>query len=659
MSNPSPQSVGKRPLRLGLALLLLTAGCARETPPPLPAENPRPHPLTAFSKDPIQLAQGRHLSVWWDALPDEVRNRSVPSGEESNVHPADYRGPDACRQCHLASHEKNYLSWSEHSHRWMNALANPSTVRGDFSAGASMFYRGGRADFVRQGDDFFMNLQRGRQRRSYRITQTIGSRFFQYYVGKQIDGPEPKDHHFYSKDHVLPFGYWLAQKEWVPVIHIGREVEDAARPDPFAPPDHGPYYAEYSASCNTCHTTFPLADLFGRRTRQMGAFAPTAMHFSMRGYLEEAHPDLIDPKTGMMAFRGATNNSTHRQVSMTAAVSERTAFPGEAGNPMHGWEASRYAATLGVSCEACHLGSRQHIDSEGQVPPRFSPASPYLRFEAAQAPPSAATHDNVNWACGRCHVGPRPQFAGGMATWNSVEYSDAMRGSCYSKLRCIDCHNPHRAIGPTWSQTADRDDAVCLKCHQQYQPDDRRLQHTHHPIGSEGARCMNCHVPRINEGIEDVVRTHTIYSPTRADMIEANHPNACNLCHTDKPIDWTLRVLKHWYGKTYDEARIAANYPKRDRPVGLGWLDSKNESVRLVAVEAMTRRRDFFALPRLLDALDDPYLVNRQFAYKGLQEMLNVRLSDFGYRFYASRDERRKPLADLRARFVPAEKIRK
>ncbi len=159
-------------------------------------------------------------------------------------------------------------------------------------------------------------------------------------------------------------------------------------------------------------------------------------------------------------------------------------------------------------------------------------------------------------------------------------------------------------------------------------------------------------MPRINEGVEDVVRTHMIFSPTRADMLEANHPNACNLCHTDKPIDWTLDALKKWYGKSYNEDRIAANYPQRAKPVGLGWLDSKNESVRLVAVEAMTRRKDKWALPQLLNALDDPILVNRQFAYKGLQEMLNVRLADFGYRIYLMKDERQKPLEQIRGRFV-------
>jgi predicted CXXCH cytochrome family protein len=242
-----------------------------------------------------------------------------------------------------------------------------------------------------------------------------------------------------------------------------------------------------------------------------------------------------------------------------------------------------------------------------------------------------------------------------MSTWNSVEYSDAMRGSCYSQLRCVDCHNPHRTIGPTWSLTADQDDAVCLKCHQPYQAAEQRARHTHHPAGSEGSRCLNCHMPRNNEGVEDVVRTHMIYSPTRADMIEANQPNACNLCHTDKPIDWTLAALKDWYRATYSEGRIAENYPDRGIPAALGWLRSKNESVRLVAAEALIRARDFRALPQLLDALDDPHLVNRQFAYKGLQEMLNVRLAAFGYRFYMMTEERRKPLAELRARFLPGD----
>jgi hypothetical protein len=627
MSVESPQHQQRLLRKYGLfflvlagtaGVLFLAVGRAFFRPSGLPEEVGPPLPR--------QVAKGKHLAVWWDVLPEEVLQTVTGFEETSNIHPGDYIGPQTCQKCH----QGNYEGWSHHPHRWMNMPAEKATVKGDFSGTATLSYRGGKASFLRQGDKYLMRLERDGERRGYEIHQTIGSRFFQYYVGKQIEGPEPRNHPFYRADHALPFGYWLTHKEWVPVVHIGPEVADARRPDPYQPPETGMYYAEYARSCNFCHTTFPLGDLFGRRPTQMGEQAPLPLHWSIRPYLEETHADVA------------------------AQVLPHLRRGEGAPNPMQGWEASRYAVTFGVSCEACHLGSREHVESGGRIRPRFFPASPHLHVEKGNRELDfGRSHDNVNWACGRCHIGKRPQFAAGMSTWNSVEYSDAMRGSCYSRLRCIDCHDPHQAIGPRWSHSADHDDAVCLRCHEHLKPADARTQHTHHPMGSAGARCMSCHMPRINEGIEDVVRTHMIYSPNRADMIEANHPNACNLCHTDKPIDWTLKYLKQWYGSTYKEERLAANYPKRSAPVGKGWLKSDNASVRLVAAEAMTRAHDRAALPELLDALDDPYLINRQFAYKGLEEMLQMRLADQGYRFYMTAAERRQPLAQLRARLCP------
>jgi hypothetical protein len=159
-------------------------------------------------------------------------------------------------------------------------------------------------------------------------------------------------------------------------------------------------------------------------------------------------------------------------------------------------------------------------------------------------------------------------------------------------------------------------------------------------------------MPRINEGLQDVVRTHMIYSPTRADMIQANHPNACNLCHTDRPIDWTLRYLREWYGKAFNEGEIAAHYPDRSRPVALGWLAGANPSVRLVAADALARSRDDQALPALFESLDDPYLINRQFGARAFEGIVGARLADLDYHFYQTREERSGPLAELRARFL-------
>ncbi len=162
---------------------------------------------------------------------------------------------------------------------------------------------------------------------------------------------------------------------------------------------------------------------------------------------------------------------------------------------------------------------------------------------------------------------------------------------------------------------------------------------------------MTCHMPRLNEGLQDVVRTHTIFSPTDAKLLEANQPNACNQCHVDQAIDWTLKYLKEWYGKSYDETAIAKAYPRRGQPVAIGWLDSKSEAVRLIAADSLTRHKAISALPRLVEALDDPYLLNRQFARIGVERMVDIRLEDFGYRFYMTPEERKEPLARLRQIF--------
>ena len=165
---------------------------------------------------------------------------------------------------------------------------------------------------------------------------------------------------------------------------------------------------------------------------------------------------------------------------------------------------------------------------------------------------------------------------------------------------------------------------------------------------------MNCHMPRINEGLQDMVRTHMILNPTNADMIESNQPNACNMCHVDKSIDWTVEYLHQWYGRTYSEQRMAENYDQQQRsgPATIGWLSSWHPSTQMVAANVLTKHNARWALPQLLPVLDSPYMLNRQFAAKDLEKMSGIRLADFGYRFTMFADERRQPLAKLWTQLV-------
>lgn len=621
-------------MQRALCVILISVACGCDSAPdqsspashsaatiPNQSSTPGPNP-----EERIFIASDRtddpNLVVWWNGIPEEIHDKAFQTESTSNIHPSDYAGPDACKKCHA----QNYETWSKHPHHWMNTRASKATVKGDFSGSSEIAYQGGKGSFYCEGTEYRMRVQRGDIDRIYQITQTIGSRFYQYYVGRQIQGPEPQDHIFYREDHVLPFGYWIDHKEWVPIVHVGDETRDAQRNNPYTPSERFGVYASYARNCNYCHTTFPLADMVTRNTSLIGKHIPHRAHFDLSSYLQESRPEVL--LSGIVI-----PNYADSDLDEIFATMQR-------------FDASDHATTLGISCEACHLGCKDHVAGK-QKKPVFFPQSQHLHIRTTPDRKLLLDRNptNVNWVCGRCHAGPRPTYAAGMSTWNSVESTDAMLGSCYSQLTCIECHNPHVATGPVWTATPDQDDAKCLSCHQdQFKTAAARLHHTHHPAGSTGDRCMNCHMPRLNEGLQDVVRTHMIYSPTRADMIEANHPNACNQCHVKESIQWTVDYFQQWYGKKYD----LSNYESPADSAALGWLQSDNESVRLIGSDSLTRARAEWALPQLIQMLDDAHMINRQFTQIGLEAMLDTDLRTFDYHHYMTKPERLAPLNKMR-----------
>lgn len=602
-------------------------------------------PPTTTSTAAPQAASPRlqsfgNYTLWWDTVPLDVTLQAQQTADASNLRPQDYVGPESCRKCH----KKQYEGWSTHSHRWMNARIEDARVVGDFD-NRKMAYLGGEVTFYQDDDTYCMRLERGEVTRDYEITQTIGSRFFQYYVGKQKTGPETEDHPLYREDHVLPLGYWISREEWVPVVHVHGEQAEDTRHDPFLARDDWPrsdfaaYAGEamdlYRSQCNFCHTTFSVGDMLVRHQQLLARHLPTRLDFSLPEYVQASRPELWPEGRDPQELTDG---------DFAAILKEFRNF-----------DAREHAVTLGVSCEACHLGCSEHARGESKKP-QFFPHAPeaVIRSESPEYD-LGRTQKNVNWACGRCHAGDRPQLAAGMSTWNSTEYTDAMRGACYSQLTCIKCHNPHQTLGQGWSKTAIEDDAICLSCHQEFEPQSARVAHTRHSMDGEGSRCMNCHMPRLNEGLQEVVRTHMIFSPTNSDMIESDQPNACNLCHVDQSMQWTLGYLEEWHGKSYPQAASQTETSTNDVPATLIWLSSSNEAVRLIAADCLSRAEATWALPELIDALDDPYLLNRQFARIGLERMLGVRLSEFDYHFYQMPSERESSLKQLRQRFLPAE----
>jgi hypothetical protein len=588
-------------------------------------------------------AEQARVHYWWGDPGGNLLSRGSRNGPRSNISKSDYAGPESCKKCHAS----NYDKWRTHAHRLMNAMATPENVRGDFT-GTVMKYLGGEARFFNENGTNFMRLERDKVVRRYAVFRTIGSRFFQYYVGKLVEGPEPADALVRRVDHVLPLGYLIERRQWMPIIHIDAELPDGKREDPFAAATD----IAYDRSCSVCHTTWPSGDWLMSFTGIPRAqyFAPFGFDFVASKYLHRAHPDIFDKVTASGRSRDQQMTDSFREINDKPVAD--------------------HAVVLGISCEACHNGAKAHAENstpdKGSLNPLFFPASPEISVHASTRSEAwGRKPHNLNWTCARCHSGGRPLFAAGMAVWNSVEYSDATQGSCYLKsvtqklsmpaLTCVHCHSPHQGIGRKWQRPADEDDAKCMECHKQFNDPPIRLAHTHHPADSEGNHCMNCHMPKITEGLQDVVRTHTIFSPTEPRMIEANQPNACNLCHLKENIDWTLSYLKQWYPKKagpYSEEKLTASYPHRKEPVGTGWLKSPHESTRLVAAEALAKANARWALPELIQSLDDDYLINRRFSEARLSEMLGADLRKFGYHFFQMKPERAEPLEKIRAEFL-------
>jgi hypothetical protein len=272
--------------------------------------------------------------------------------------------------------------------------------------------------------------------------------------------------------------------------------------------------------------------------------------------------------------------------------------------------------TTGISCESCHLGGRAHAAGAsihfvplGAEPKPSAPAPTAFAVERLDA-------EIVNTVCAQCHSGPSPRLPDGTATRNSSEALDLAASSC-TTARCTHCHDPHRG-----GFSEERAIAACNECHAD------RTEHA--GKGHESVTCLDCHMPRVTMGIDRYVRSHRISSPTNALMLAAAAPNACNLCHLDRSIRWTLAELADRH-RPIDPGNLDA-YLDPDDSVGAAWLASDEPDIRVTAVMAYAKsplRK--YALADLLPLLDDTRPYVRSWTLFAVEEILGRKLRDDEY----------------------------
>jgi hypothetical protein len=554
------------------------------------------------------------IAIGWIALApsgSESASATKPSpGAQgySNIRAADYVGPETCGSCH----EERFAQWSSSSHRVMNQLvAAEGAVVGDFG-GVTLRYGDGEVRFETRGGEHTMSFWRGgRLERRFRVTRTIGSRYLQEYVGVLVVGPEPEGHWLYRTETRLPFGYWLRQRRWFHQQYFdswyGAEYrdDDTLAVDPYRPDDQ-----PWATRCAWCHNTYP---------------------FELRAKRSTARP-----KVG---------SGTERFFTMTSSKAPAPSLVRDNLLPVD------RLVTVGISCESCHLGGREHAVNDEPI--SFAPRSPalHLRPGAPSLKGGRANNKLITTVCAQCHSTPSPRYPNGAAVRNSSEALDFQAGACASRAKCTNCHNPHEKGpgGGAPDQAAHL--AACTTCHQQLRDPAAARSHAGHEPGQ--ASCLDCHMPKMVQGVSHFVRSHRIQRPVTAAMIGAGAPNACNLCHLDKPLRWTLRSLaKGWGRRIRPKPEWAELYgPRLDRPVGRVWLAGKDANTRITAAAAYARSQlAKRSLPALIDRLDDPVAYYRMWMLFAVEDILGRRLEAGQYDPHGVPAARARAAARLKSR---------
>ncbi|HUL51508.1 MAG TPA: cytochrome c3 family protein [Candidatus Nitrosotalea sp.] len=333
------------------------------------------------------------------------------------------------------------------------------------------------------------------------------------------------------------------------------------------------------------------------------------------------------------------------------------------------------AGELGVACEACHGPGQRHVSARlaarGQSMP---PTARTLREEIIH--PKKVDPARASQICGFCHsmkwfdqsekweqngfrfrpgddleqttpvirpshVANVPKLAeflsrnpdllhdffwsDGMIRVSGRDYNGLLESPCYKggKFSCLSCHSLHES-DPNGQVARNRTgNEACTQCHEQFRDESRLLAHTRHQAGSSGTECYNCHMPRTSYGVLKAIRSHQVSSPRVADQLASGRPNACNLCHLDKPLDWTANHLAEWYRQPVPN--LSANETSVADSVRLALAGDAGQRV-LIAWHlgwkpALDASGASWIPPVVAQLLDDPYAAVRCVAERSLKQV--------------------------------------
>ncbi|MEO6875788.1 MAG: multiheme c-type cytochrome [Opitutaceae bacterium] len=540
------------------------------------------------------------LTTSWQTTPPA--NRPI-----QQVTP-EYASADSCRSCHPG----NYASWHASFHRTMTQVAKVENVASDMD-GLKLSIHGTDYRVDRKGEAYYVRSKpAGSDDSAFGASREIvlltGSHNLQIYwtatgVGRTLGQ--------------LPFAYVVAEKKWAP-------MEDTF----LVPPGPSEVYqnGDWNIACYNCHVTqgrqrFVSAGKYDSEVTDFG-ISCEACHSGGREHIEKNRNPLR---------RFALHWTDHKDPTI--------ANPARMDGP-----------TASLVCGQCHSiwAFKNH-----QVELVWSKQGAQYRPGAKEldgrwvVQPTATDHpvERETLLKSDPHFMTERFWGDGMVRVTGRELNGVMASPCYKggKFSCLSCHEMHPAnTDPVslkaWATTQQLKPEMttnqsCLQCHAAFKAPAALAAHTHHGAESAGSNCYDCHMPHTTYGLLRAIRSHQISNPSVRESIELGRPNACNLCHLDKPLAWTAGKLAEWYGQkapelSTDDHRLSA---------GVQWLLKGDAEQRMLVAWSMgwepaqkASGREWL-YPYLAFELNDPYAAVRFAAWKSLQTLPGFSGYDFDY----------------------------
>jgi Tfp pilus assembly protein PilF len=426
------------------------------------------------------------LSIPFYLTKERVISRTGP--KIASRAAAGFAGSSECRSCHKPEYDR----WRNSHHRFAMAVADEKTVLGDFDD--AVFEKNGMTSkFYRKDEKFFVRTAgAGGEMGEFEITHTLGWHPLQQYLVPFPGG----------RLQCLPIAWDTRKKNW---YHL--------YPQEMLDPDDWLYWTNqgqnWNGMCAECHSTNLKknyrvdTDIYGTTWSEISVGCE-ACHGPGADHVKWAElPEMGRPPTENHALKVRTADlSSRKQVELCA--------------PCHSRRMS--------------LGDNPHANLD------------FLDYAA----PQLLTEGYY--------------FADGQILEEVYVYGSFIQSKMYDReVRCSDCHDVHSVKRVLEGNT------LCLQCHKAaiY---DTRDHHFHKKKGEKGepirsadgevlfevgsgALCEQCHMPgRIYMGV-DYRPDHSFRIP-RPDLSPAiDAPNACNRCHADKTVQWSVKTLADWYGK--------------------------------------------------------------------------------------------------------------